>query len=327
MEIEDTFLGTRNDIKAAICNNDPIEEKLHVIIVSTNACQYARRIQLSKEFQMRCEVEPNIILYVVELAYGDHPFHCTQPSNPRHLQLRTKSPLWHKESMGAVAVRRLLPNNYKAFAWIDDDIEFENPSWAMDTLKILNGCRDVVQLFSHAIDMDMHENAMSIYAGLGYQHTKRLPMQKNSCINQGHPGYAYAITRKAYERIGGLYPYSILGSGDLNMAMSFLGKGLSTLSPEMSPGYRKSLHDFESKAKTLRLGYVPGVVRHHFHGHKKNRQYDTRWKILVKHQYDPYRDVFLNADGILEPTEHCSEELLMDILAYFKKRNEDDRYV
>jgi hypothetical protein len=37
------------------------------------------------------------------------------------LQLRTDTPIWHKENMINLGVRRLLSDNYKAFAWIDAD--------------------------------------------------------------------------------------------------------------------------------------------------------------------------------------------------------------
>jgi hypothetical protein len=90
-------------------------------------------------------------LYIVELAYGNQSFQVTKSNNTRHLQIRTNTaPLWHKENMINMAVQHLLPDSWKAFAWIDADIEFDSSSWALDTLKILNGSKDIVQLFSHA---------------------------------------------------------------------------------------------------------------------------------------------------------------------------------
>ena len=71
-----------------------------------------------------------------------------------------------------LGVKYLLPADYKAFAWIDADLEFENTSWALDTLKILNGCKDIVQLFSHCIDMDHDETTLNSFNGLGYSFTK-----------------------------------------------------------------------------------------------------------------------------------------------------------
>ena len=53
-----------------------------------------------------------------------------------------------------LAVEKLLSKNYKAFAWIDADIEFDSYTWVIDTLKLLNGTFDIVQLFSHCVFMD-----------------------------------------------------------------------------------------------------------------------------------------------------------------------------
>jgi hypothetical protein len=105
-----------NEIKYAIKNNDPIEDKLHVILVISNPCLFARRYILLKEFVKRIEEEEeNVILYIVEMAYKKQKFIVTQEGNKRHLQVRCDVPLWHKENMINLGVK-LLPANYKAFA-------------------------------------------------------------------------------------------------------------------------------------------------------------------------------------------------------------------
>ena len=153
----------QNDIKYAISNNDPIENKLNVIIVISNPCLYAKRYILLKEFVKRFEEEEsNVELFIVEMIYNNQRFIITDKNNKKHLQLKTETPIWHKENMVNLGVKYLLPINWKAFAWIDADIEFENNSWALDTLKILNGYKDVVQLFSHCVDMDHDETTMNI---------------------------------------------------------------------------------------------------------------------------------------------------------------------
>ena len=54
--IEIDFIDYKvNDIKYAIKNNDPIENKLNVIIVISNPCLYARRYILMKQFVDRIE--------------------------------------------------------------------------------------------------------------------------------------------------------------------------------------------------------------------------------------------------------------------------------
>lgn len=119
-----------NEIKKAILNNDCIEEFLHVIIVISNPCNFAIRYILTKEFIRRMKDEKNVILYIVELVYGVQEYYVTEVDNKRHLRLRTKYPFWHKENMINIGVKKLLPETWKAFAWIDADIEFDSPTWA-----------------------------------------------------------------------------------------------------------------------------------------------------------------------------------------------------
>lgn len=321
--IEVEHLTLDNEIKYAIINNDPIEEKLHIIMVISNPCNYKRRIILAKEFINRLEFENDVILYIVELAYFNEPFYLTDETNSRHLQLRSRFPMWHKENMINIGVKKLLPKTWKAFAWIDSDIEFDSPTWAMDTLKILNGSRDIIQLFSHCIDMDQREHAMRIFQSFGYQYNKKIKYT-NAGINYFHPGYAWAMTRKAYEKINGLYEYGILGSGDFNMALCLIGKSINSVNRGESESYKQSVLDFENKIKGFRLGYVPGVIRHYFHGSKANRGYDTRWKILIDHEYDPIKHLTKDENGLIKPTKECPKIILTKIMEYFKSRNEDE---
>jgi hypothetical protein len=312
-----------NYTKEAITNNDPIEDKLHVIAVISNPAQFARRYILAKEFIHRMEEDQNVIVYVVELAYDTQKYHITDSKNKRHLQLRSNDILWHKENMINVGVNKLLPKGWKAFAWIDADVEFENPSWAKDTLKLLNGYKDIVQTFSHAIDMDTDESAMRIFTSFGYQYEKKQKYNKNQ-ENFWHPGYAWAITRKAYERIGGLYEYAILGSGDNIMSLCLINNGLKGLNEASTDEYKRTVEEFQKKMRTLRLGYTPGVLRHHYHGSKQRRGYNDRWKILTENNYEPLQHVSYDKNGLLIPTISCPQDILDRIKVYFYDRQEDE---
>jgi hypothetical protein len=313
----------RNDIKDAIENNDPIEENLHVVAVIYNVCGFKKRIKLMKEFLRRMEFENHVIVYVVELAYKNQKHTVTSSKNPRHLQLRVEDALWHKENMINVGVQKLLPSSWKAFAWIDADIEFENNDWALDTLKILNGAKDIVQLFSHAVDMDAHEYTMNVYNSFSYQYTRGLPYT-HKFPNYWHPGYAWACTRKAYEKMGGLFQWGILGASDYIMSFCLAYKGLESIGTRYSEEFKNKVRAYEQLVKRLRLGYTPGVIRHHFHGLKVNRRYIERNEILLKYNYNPDKHVTVNHDGVLIPTAQCPRPFLEEILEYFRQRNEDD---
>lgn len=320
----DTIRKTRNEMKDAILNNDPVEEALHVIIVVSNASQFASRYILAREFIHRVESQDShVLLYVVELAYVGQKFHLTEPDNPRHLRLRSTDIMWHKENLINVGVRRLFPSSWKAMAWVDADLEFENAHWALDTLKILNGCRDIVQLFSHCVDMDPQGVAMRVFQGFGYMYTLG-HAHGTSGINFWHPGFAWACTRRAYERMGGLFQMGILGSGDHIMSLAVIGRGRDAIHRDSSVGYLREVLGFERRCRQLRLGYIPGTIRHHFHGHKKDRGYQDRWSVLLKHGFDPLVHVEARElDGLLTFSPAVTTAMKVDMKDYFRKRNED----
>lgn len=324
VELDDICYLMQNNIKYSIENNSPIEDKLHIICVISNPCLYAKRYILMKEFINRMKnEETNIELYIVELIYKNQKFIITDKTNKQHLQLKTDNPLWHKENMINLGVKYLLPKDYKAFAWVDCDISFENISWAKDTLKLLNGAYDIVQLFSHCADMDNTGQSMNVFNSAGYQYVNNKKYVGNG-LNYSHPGYAWAITRTAYEKIGGLYELSILGSGDNIMLFSILNNGVKSINTNSSNDYKKSIVEFQNKIKNLRFGYVPGVIKHYYHGSKKNRKYMERWKILVKYNYSPVLHITKDENGILIPSNECPKGLLDEILQYFTERNEDE---
>jgi hypothetical protein len=314
----------KNDIKFAIKNNEPIEEKLNVILVVSNPCLYKRRYNLLIEFVQRIEEEEeNVELYIVEMIYKNQKFAVTDKKNPKHLQLHSETPIWHKENMINLGVKYLLPSNYKAFAWIDADIEFENNNWALDTLKILNGSKDIVQIFSHCVDMDKDNTTLNLFQSFGYNYNKN---KKYSSIklDYWHPGFAWAITRKSYEKIGGLFQTGILGSGDNVIAQSIIGTVNRIINEKYSDDYKNAMLDYQKKVKNLRLGYVPGVIRHYYHGKKGNRKYVERNEIIIKHNYSPKVHLIEDEKGILIPTDNFTEIFKEDIMNYFRERKEDE---
>jgi hypothetical protein len=313
----------RHNIKDDIENNIPIEENLHVIAVISNICLFKKRYQLIREFMRRMEFENNVILYVVELAYGNQPFAITKSNNPRHLQLRTKEAIWHKENMINLGVRKLLPPNWKAFAWIDSDVDFDSNCWALDTLKILNGAKDIVQIFSHAVDMDQNEETMNVYNSFSFQFCHGLPYS-NKFPNYWHPGYAWACTRKAYEQMGCLFELGILGASDHIMSFCLTNKGVQSVNEKYSEDFKNKILEFQNRVKRLRLGYVPVTSRHFFHGSKANRKYIERNEILLRYNYSPSIHITYDSNGIMIPSPNFPKEFLDEIMNYFKQRNEDE---
>jgi hypothetical protein len=170
--------------------------------------------------------------------------------------------------------------------------------------------------------MDAKENTMTMFSGFGYKYEMGKPYC-GSGANFWHPGFAWAMTRRAYETLGGLFDLSVLGSGDHQMALAFIGEP-NSINVKCSQGYKDAVVKFVNRAKNIRLGYTPGVIKHYYHGSKTNRRYHERWQILTKHQYDPEVHVSYDKNGLLVPTAECPVGMLEEILEYFKERKEDD---
>jgi hypothetical protein len=323
IKYENNTLHRQYEIQGAIINNDPLEEKLNVIVVISNPCEYKIRYTLAKDFITKMEKNTQVRLYVVELVYNSQKFIVTQAKNPRHLQIQTDTPpIWSKENMINLGTR-LLPDNWKAFAWVDGDIEFENPFWAIDVLKVLNGCCDVIQCFSHALDLNKCKSNINIFSSFGYQYATN-KIYNLTGINYFHPGYAWAITRKAYEKIGGIYQDSILGSGDHIMALAFTGNAKISIHNNSTNDFFDSVVEFEYKAKELRLGYIPGVIRHFYHGTKANRKYKERWQILTEFKFSPKLHLKIQENGLLVPSPLAPVKMIQAINEYFHERKEDE---
>jgi len=313
-----------------------VYDKLHLILVVYSPVRFAARFSLTKNFIRRIESRhaKYVELYIVELVYGDQNFMITSSDNPHHLQLRSSVPLWHKENLINLGVKRLLPPDWKAMAWVDAEVEFESPTWALDALKLLvvDGCRDsyrdVVQLFSHAVntDTDGLSTAEEIATGFGYNYQRGLAYKGNG-KGFWHPGFGWAMNRKAYDKVGGLFEYNILGAGDTVFARSMLGMFDATV-PQTdywgSEGHFRAVLEWQSKTDDLRVGYVPGVIRHHFHGSTKDRKYMDRLKILQSFVYDPGFHLVKNADsGVIAPSLNFPAEAIDTIIGYFEGRKED----
>jgi hypothetical protein len=321
-----------SSVKEKIKELSPIDNHLHVIAVISNPCNFIKRELLMKKFIETISTDNNIILYIVELIYEglNDTFHITDANNKRHLQIKTSTPLWHKENMINLGINKLLPPDWKAFAWIDADLEFENHSWALDTLKILNGYKNIIQLFSQCLDNDNEHRIMKIHTSAGFQYHKHGPFFKNG-INYSHPGYAWAMNRELYDSIKDelgncIYDKAILGSGDNILLKSIFGCVLNSISDSSTNDYKNSLLEYQNRINKVNInfGYTPGVILHNFHGSKINRKYTERWKILLNHNYSPDLHIKYDEDGIIIPTSSFSNEFKKDILNYFLSRNEDE---
>jgi hypothetical protein len=281
----------------------------------------------------------DVNLYVVECIYPklNQKYQLTDSNNPNHLQLKADSILWTRENMINIAVNKLLPTDYKAFVFIDADLQFTNPNWATDTLKILNTV-DILQPFENGYNLNqlnkLDSKSRFLHSiCLTWLNSNKLNYQQNNIDikdirgDLGHPGWGWAMTKNTYEKIKGIYDKSILGGGDNILAKSIMFNNYMNIQypyKNCSLSFKKSLSEFQINCRNLKVGYIPGTVYHYYHGSFENRKYFDRWNIIIKNKYDPYSFLTKNEYGMYETTSSFSISFQNEIINYFKERNEDN---
>ncbi len=299
----------------------PIDDKLYVIAVISNPQRYNRRYQLYYEFRDRMHENEHVVMYTVEVAFGDRDFEVTSPDHPCHVQLRTNAEIWHKENMINIGVSRL-PPSWKYVAWIDADIDFNNANWAAETMHGLQHTA-IVQLFQTAVDLGPDGRALQIHNGFAWSYKSKAKAGKQYPF--WHPGYAWACTRKAWDDMGGLIDWAILGAADHHMALAWIGRAVESVPSTISKGYKRKVRAFEKVCAgsiNHSIGYVNGNIVHYWHGKKKDRKYVERWDVLIEHKYDPEIDIVRDWQGLYR-LSGGKPGIIDDISRYFTQRQED----
>lgn len=302
------------------------DRKLFAVTCISNPVRYESRYRLYRDFAQRME-DAGVILYTVEMAFADRPHEVTSWDHPRHIQLRSNHELWHKENMLNIGISRM-PVDAKYIAWIDADISFARPDWVKETIEQLQHYQ-VVQMFSTAVDLNARFEAGKTHKGFMYEfyHNKsRFSAGATADYQEGHPGYAWAARREALNAVGGLMDFAMLGSADRHMAGALIGHGDKTYHKDVHPKYKHMVAEWQRRAEQnikRNVGYVPGTIWHNYHGSKANRHYQSRWKILVEHKFDPVEDLFRDTQGLWQ-LEADRAELRDAIRRYFRSRHEDD---
>lgn len=307
--------------------------KLHVVTAISNPINYNSRYELYKEFEKRMK-DAGVILWTVELAYGERSFCVTESNNPFHIQIRDGSecnvsmPIWSKEALLQIGFNRL-PKEAKYICWCDADIQFQRSDWVEETIQLLQ-LHHIVQPWSHAQDLGPNGEPLDKKPQISFckawcdgLDVIGNPGEYSSGI--GHPGFCWAGRRSAIEALGGLITWGILGSSDRHQAFALIDEVEKSVHPKIHPVYLKHLKIWQVRARHFiqrNISFLPGLITHAWHGKFPNRKYNERWKILVDNQFNPELDLKMNMQGLPVLTER-NWRLRRDILNYFKARSED----
>ena len=291
---------------------------LYVVLPYFNFCGFKRRRDLFIQFVERYAKTPGLRLVVVEAmgpaALGPLQVH-------EHIRLTSDSRVWLKENLINLGVKAL-PKDWKYLAWIDADLEFLNRDWVQETIRGLQRA-DVVQLWRTAVNLGPHGEAIKVDKSFAYMFVgSGTDWVASDKYGFWHPGYAWACTRAAFQKMGGLPDWAILGSGDRHLAMSLAGLGQTSCPGTIHENYKMMLKLYERGLKNFKVSWVDGTIIHYWHGSFTDRKYRERWDILVQNSFDPFEDIGYTDEGLVQLTEKGQrfEKYLDD---YFMGRRED----
>lgn len=272
-----------------------------------NFCTFASRLATQK-----------VRLYAAELAFGNTPFRLPPIGNI--VRLKGGDVLWQKERLLNHLVEQLPPEVDKV-VFVDGDILFGDPDWAIKTEEALNHA-DVIQPFDSAVylppqiqtfDDDpkwMHKPSSfsdRLRGGQG---------DKMECAI----GFAWAFRRDFLKRVGGLYDRAILGGGDTILTWGIWTPGTYRFGEKMNARVGEYLERFRAAKPTP--NFIKGTVCHLYHGSEKNRRYMDRYEIAVKHDYDPDHDI-KRVNGVWAWASN-KPALHDEVRNYFLGRKEDE---
>ncbi len=281
-------------------------------------------------------------LLTVECAFSGAPF--VLPPAPDVISVRSDSLLWQKERLLNIALSHLPPEAQK-IVWIDGDLLFSNPSWAVQTSKVLDTV-PIAQPFQEWCRLGENETVFrgDGETGLSFTHRHQSEPEAAKSAEHGFPGYAWAARRDLLEKHG-FYDACIIGAGDHMMAHALSGTtnticvhrvlGLlperriiyRLMRPFAKPSRRFQEH-YEQWASAIQrdvrneIGSVPGQVLHLWHGSHANRRYHKRHEELRRFRFDPSCDIQKNSDGAWEWSDR-RPDMRRWAEDYFRQRRED----
>lgn len=305
-----------------------------------------------------CE-HAGVNLITIEEAFGHRPFMVTEPGNPFHIQVRSHEELWKKENLVNVAVQRAchIDPLAREVAWVDADCFAVIPAreWFEETWHALQHY-EFVQMWKNLVNLGPKDEVIGVpqlsfmasYEAFGFLAPDGAYKNAAKCDytgkpvgapQLGRPGLAWAANIDAFNKVGGLIDFCILGSGDWHMAHALIGAMttqttlVGTMTGHGSQEYAIADYTHALLAWQERctrwikrdVGYVNVTVIHSYHGPYRDRKYGSRGRIIVENKFNPYTDVKRDSFGVLQLETWDDRQIRLrdEIRHYFATRNED----
>lgn len=266
-----------------------------------------------------------IDLWTVE---GLLPGQSSRTNDDRTIRIGCLDLLWHKERLLQLGVERL-PEPIDAVLWIDADVVFDWPTIRDRIEHCLTRYR-ICQPWSDAIYLDERQQPLNgpidvtkIRAVDLARWMREVPQfltrsaAAENCdehsYTRAHTGLAWAARRDWFSEVG-LYEYALGGNGDETLAEGCWGVIDATARGNYSAAHWAHVLHWIAKcydAVRGQVGYVPGVIRHLWHGEIRQRGYRERELSLVAGGFDPTRHVRWNDNRTLVWSREAPSQLVL----------------
>ncbi len=247
-------------------------------------------------------------LLIVEAAFHQDPFVLDESLADMIIRVRSQDTLWQKERLLNIGLDRLPPACDKV-AWLDADIFLENANWVSETSRLLE---EFVAVQPYDVACWLPEGAesprsdcsadgfVSVEHGLAYVHAQSPDLYSSGYI--GHPGFAWAARRDVLRKHH-FYDRLILGGADLLMSWGMYGHLLrAPMQVWLGDFSQAEIRDLSAWKERFHLdvqssvSFVGGRAFHLWHGSLENRRYIERQLLLKEFDFDPQRDIALDAE-------------------------------
>lgn len=226
---------------------------------------------------------------VVELSLTGR-FHCATESHDLRLASDVRSIMFQRNRLVNLAIRRL-PDSIKKVAWVDGDVLFEDPQWLDKLSEVLDDV-EIAQPFDTARSLDVNgavTRARPSWCSIMGTDTDKWASSR---------GYAWGARLDALPRLPvegnhvGLLDRQLV-SEDTVMAMYWAGLGLGGDIKKMGQSMEYYCRVWSGAKPQRKLGFVPGVVSHLYHGEYASRYGQDR-DYLSETSYDPLNDLVID---------------------------------
>ena len=301
---------------------EPIVHDTAVLIAFFNPARF-KRILKNALYIISILKENKIPYFVVECT-----FHKAKPQIPgADLVLNSDSYMFYKEQL-LNKLEPLVPEKYTKLVFLDADVLLDTPDWIDQISESLN-THDVIQPFSQSCWLTP-DNTRIRSKKMSYAFAIATKKTINKLtVHDYHPGFIWALKRDIFRRLGGFFPRSIIGGGDVAFVLNLFPIEVTDelFYKAINPAFGKVILDawrvYNTTFKEVnpKLGFLSNRALHLFHGVKENRQYVTRYEDIYTAMKGSWDDeIVTNSDGLFE---FKRPELNKVVLNYFKGRNED----